>query len=137
MGGVLILDVREWEATRERKLAEPLFRKSVDTHRGKLTFTSYTDVDLENQQLLLSEAHTLFDDAGEHSSEYRFVMRPWTRTELDSALTKAGFDRIVYFGAYDSGVCPGATDRLVAVSQLERVGATFISGSPWPDHPPG
>jgi len=118
-GGVLILDVREWEATRERKLAEPLFRKSVDTHRGKLTFTSDTDVDPENQQLLLSETHTLVDDSGARSSQYQFAMRCWTRTELESALMKAGFGRIAYFGAYDSKVGAGATDRLVAVSQWE------------------
>ena len=32
--GVLILDVREWEATRDRKQREPVFRKSVLTDRG-------------------------------------------------------------------------------------------------------
>ena len=29
-----------------------------------------------------------------------------------------GFRNIRYFGAYDQGVEPGATDRLVAVAQL-------------------
>ena len=33
-GGLLILDVREWEATQDRKQREPLFRKSVETDRG-------------------------------------------------------------------------------------------------------
>jgi hypothetical protein len=32
--GVLILDVREWEATRDRKQPEPVFRKSVLTDRA-------------------------------------------------------------------------------------------------------
>jgi SAM-dependent methyltransferase len=117
-GGVLILDVREWEATKERKLREPLFRKSVVTGRGTLTFTSYTDVDMDNQQLILSESHALVDDAGEHSSNYQFVMRCWTSAELDRALERAGFGDIAHHGAYDRSVEFGATDRLVAVSQL-------------------
>jgi SAM-dependent methyltransferase len=116
-GGVLILDVREWEGTKERKLREPLFRKSVETSRGKLTFTSYTEVDLEHQQLLVSETHTVVDGSGEHSSDYRFVMRCWNRAELDAALVGAGFDSIAHYGAYDPSVPAGATDRLVAVSQ--------------------
>jgi SAM-dependent methyltransferase len=65
--GILILDVREWEATRDRKQREPLFRKSVETDRGKLTFTSTTELDPERHQLLLSETHTLANDAGERS----------------------------------------------------------------------
>ena len=117
-GGVLILDVREWEATKERKQREPLFRKRVETERGKLTFTSVTELDPDRRQLVLSETHTLVDDAGEHSSDYRFVMRCWTRPELDSILERGGFGPVEYFGAYDPAVDAGATDRLVAVAQL-------------------
>ena len=116
--GVLILDVREWEATRERKEREPVFRKSVLTERGTLTFTSITELDPERQQLLLSETHSLVNDAGEHSSDYRFVMRCWTRTELASVFERSGFGSVSYFGAYDAAVHAGATDRLVAVAQL-------------------
>jgi hypothetical protein len=117
-GGVLILDVREWEATKDRKQREPLFRKSVDTDRGKLTFTSITELDPDRQQLLLSETHTLVNDAGEHSSDYRFVMRCWTRGELGSLLEHGGFGSIQCFGAYDPGIHAEATDRLIAVAQL-------------------
>ena len=116
--GVLILDVREWEATKDRKQREPLFRKRVATDRGMLTFTSTTALDSEHQQLLLSETHTLVNDAGEHSSDYRFVMRCWTKRELEAGLARAGFGSVAYFGAYDRTVCAGATDRLVAVAQL-------------------
>jgi SAM-dependent methyltransferase len=116
--GVLILDVREWEATRERKRREPVFRKSVATNRGRLTFTSTTELDLERRQLLLSETHTLVNDAGERSSDYRFVMRCWTRGELESALEKSGLDLVSYFGSYDPSVQAGTTDRLIAVAQL-------------------
>src|SRR5262249_39759608 len=58
-GGVLILDVREWEATAARKDREPLFRKRVDTDRGRLTFTSVTDLDPPTRRLLVKETHTL------------------------------------------------------------------------------
>jgi SAM-dependent methyltransferase len=116
--GVLILDVREWEATRDRKQREPVFRKSVATDRGTLTFTSITDLDPERHQLLLSETHTLVDDAGEHSSDYRFVMRCWTRSELESVFVRNGFMSVAYFGAYDPAIHAGATDRLVAVAPL-------------------
>jgi len=119
--GVLILDVREWEATKDRKRREPVFRKSVLTDRGQLTFTSTTELDLDGQQLLLSETHTLVNDAGEHTSDYRFVMRCWTRTELKSVLERGGFGTVAYFGAYDPAIHAGATDRLVAVAQLSDV----------------
>jgi SAM-dependent methyltransferase len=116
--GVLILDVREWEATRDRKQREPVFRKSVETDRGKLTFTSTTELDSKRHELLVSETHTLVNDAGEHSSDYRFVMRCWTRRELESIFVRSGFSSVAYFGAYDPAVPAGATDRLVAVAQL-------------------
>ena len=119
-GGVLILDVREWEATHERKRREPIFRKRVATNRGTLTFASDTEIDTENHQLIVSERHVLVDDRGEHASDYRFVMRCWTRGELETALGRSGFGAIAYHGAYDRSVDAGATDRLVAISQLSR-----------------
>jgi SAM-dependent methyltransferase len=119
--GVLILDVREWEATKVRKQREPVFRKTVATDRGTLTFTSITELDPQRQQLLLSETHTLVDGTGEHSSDYRFVMRCWTKNELESVLERGGFGSVVYFGAYNPAVHAGATDRLVAVAQLSDV----------------
>ncbi|HLG59170.1 MAG TPA: methyltransferase domain-containing protein [Vicinamibacterales bacterium] len=118
--GVLILDVREWEASAARKDREPVFRKSVDTDRGTLTFTSITELDRENRRLLLSERHTLVTDGQERSSDYQFVMRCWTREELKSGLARAGFGKVAYFGAYDAAVDVGGTDRLVAVAQLSR-----------------
>ena len=42
------------------------------------------------------------------------VATPTMRDEL----TRHGFRNIKYFGAYDQGVEPGATDRLVAVAHL-------------------
>jgi hypothetical protein len=115
--GVLILDVREWGASLERKSREPLFRKRVSTDRGELTFTSITALDAERRQLLISERHELIGQGGERVSDYRFVMRCWERAELDLLLARHGFGRVSFFGAYDPNIASGATDRLVVVAQ--------------------
>lgn len=119
--GVLILDVREWAASLERKTREPLFRKRVSTDRGELTFTSVTALDPENRHLLISERHELIEQGEERVSDYHFVMRCWERAELNGILARHGFGEISCFGAYDPSVAVGATDRIVAVAQ--RVGA--------------
>ena len=116
--GVLILDVREWEPTALRKAREPLFRKRVETARGKLTFTSVTRLDPANRRLLITERHTLDDGREEHSHDHSFVMRCWERDELLSHLQACGFTSLDWFGAYDPAVLPRSADRLVVVGQL-------------------
>jgi SAM-dependent methyltransferase len=116
--GVIILDVREWGASAERKAREPLFRKRVSTDLGELTFTSVTELDRENRQLLISERHALVHRGVERVSDYQFIMRCWDRRELSAALARHGFGSIAYFGAYDPHIEAGATDRLVAVAQV-------------------
>jgi SAM-dependent methyltransferase len=115
--GTLILDVREWAASVERKTREPLFRKRVSTERGELTFTSVTAVEHGNRQLQISERHELVTGSEAHVSDYNFVMRCWERDELDILLARHHFGEISWFGAYDPGVPAGATDRLVVVAQ--------------------
>jgi SAM-dependent methyltransferase len=116
--GALILDVREWGASAERKTREPLFRKRVSTDRGELTFTSVTELDAEHRLLLISERHELVGRGDERVSDYQFVMRCWERGELGMLFARHGFGNIQCFGAYDHSVELGATDRLVAVAQL-------------------
>jgi SAM-dependent methyltransferase len=116
--GALILDVREWGASAERKTREPLFRKRVSTDRGELTYTSVTELDAERRLLLISERHELVRRGDERVSDYQFVMRCWEREELGMLFARHGFGNIQYFGAYDHRVAVGATDRLVAVVQL-------------------
>ena len=116
--GALILDVREWGASAERKTREPLFRKRVSTDRGELTFTSVTELDAGHRLLLISERHELVGQSGERVSDYQFVMRCWECEELGMLFARHGFGNIQYFGAYDHSVALGATDRLVAVAQL-------------------
>ena len=116
--GALILDVREWAASAERKTREPLFRKRVFTDRGELTFTSVTELDAEHRLLLLSERHELVWRGDKRVSDYEFVMRCWEREELGALFARHGFGNVQYFGAYDHSVELGSTDRLVAVAQL-------------------
>jgi SAM-dependent methyltransferase len=116
-GGVLILDVREWSASMERKIREPLFRKRVSTGRGELTFTSITSVDPDKHQLLIAERHELSRDGKDRVSDYRFVMRCWDAWELNMLFGGHGFENVSWFGAYDPALAVGATDRLVAVAQ--------------------
>lgn len=115
--GVLILDVRDWPASLERKRVEPIFRKRVSTDRGELTFTSITALDRENRQLLISERHELVGPAGQTAADYHFVMRCSEQAELETLLGRHGFGTISCFGAYDPYVPAGATDRLVLVAQ--------------------
>jgi SAM-dependent methyltransferase len=115
--GVLILDVRDWGRSVERKTREPRFRKRVSTDRGELTFTSVTALDPENRQLLISERHELIGEGGKWASDYHFVMRCWERAELEMLLARHGFGKVSYFGAYDLSIAVGATDRLVAVAK--------------------
>ena len=115
--GVLILDVRDWSVSVERKTREPLFRKRVSTDQGELTFTSVTALDPENRQLLISERHELSGPGGDRASDYDFVMRCWERAELDMLLARHGFGKVSYSGAYDLEVAVGATDRLVVVAE--------------------
>ena len=112
--GALILDVREWAASAERKTREPLFRKRVSTEQGELTFTSVTALDAEHRLLLISEHHELVGQGDERVSDYQFVMRCWERDELGMLFARHGFGNIQHFGAYDHSVKVGATDRLVA-----------------------
>jgi SAM-dependent methyltransferase len=119
-GGVLVLDVRDWDATATRKARNPLFKKSVDTDRGRLTFTSVAALDAQDHQMTLSERHLLEFNGHEHYRDYEFVMRCWTPEELRSLLHLNGFHSVSYFGAYDPTVAQGLTDRLVAVAQLSE-----------------
>jgi hypothetical protein len=115
-GGAVVLDVREWETTARRKIREPVFEKTIETPRGSLTFQSVTRVDPGTRRLLVEERHTLRAGSVESVSAYDFQMRCWTREELEARMSRAGFGRVEFFGAYDRGTPFGATDRLVCVA---------------------
>jgi SAM-dependent methyltransferase len=114
--GVLLLDVRDWEATARRRTIEPVHEKTVETVRGRLVYRGAVRLDHARQRMLVAERHTLTTDGGTTSANYDFVMRCWTRSELDELLAHAGFVSVEYRGAYDPTVPLGSTDRIVAVA---------------------
>jgi glycine/sarcosine N-methyltransferase len=115
-GGVIILDVRDWQSTVARKMDNPVFEKVVETERGRLTFRSETKMLIERQILVISEIHILESLAGSLIAPYKCTMRCWTQQELAECLGAAGFRSIQYFGDYDTSKAVGTTDRIVAVA---------------------
>ncbi|HEY7653515.1 MAG TPA: class I SAM-dependent methyltransferase [Methylomirabilota bacterium] len=116
--GALLLDVRDWDATVARKTAEPVSEKRVDTPRGRLVFRTVSRLDPATRRLLVSERHTLAGLSGETTAAHEFVMRCWTREELDAGLRAAGFDSVEYSTTYEGAPPVGAGDRLVAAASL-------------------
>jgi len=119
-GGVLVLDVRDWDATLRRKSAEPVYERTVETERGRLTFRSETRLEVATQRMLIAERHALTRGGDTHEATHDFVMRCWTRDELQQRLGEAGFVSVECRGAYDDAVPLGATDRIVAVAGMLR-----------------
>src|SRR5262245_49889854 len=117
-GGVLILDVRDWQTTVARKRQEPVFEHSVVTPRGTLTFRSVPQLDPRQHQLRVAERHTLSTEASETVATYDFAMRCWTQEEWQHHLTQAEFGAIVYLGGYAPTAPVGASDRLVSIASF-------------------
>ena len=115
-GGVLVVDVRDWDATARRKTIDPVHERTIESPRGRLTFRSETRLDHARRRLLVAERHGLTSGGVTRTEDYEFVMRCWTRPELEAGLRAAGFTRIELLGAYEAGVAAGATDRLVAIA---------------------
>ena len=102
-GGVLLVDVRDWDGSVEHYRAKPAHRVSAQSPRGRVTFASETEVDLERRLLLVRERIALEGDV----ESSNFTMRPWTREELLGLLRAAGFGQIA---AADLGA---RADRIV------------------------
>lgn len=115
-GGAVVLDVREWEATARRKTREPVHERTVQTVHGTLTFRSETRLDHATRRLLITERHVLTSPGRTTSADYDFVMRGWTRDELDALVAAAGFTAVEYQASFDPTSPVGSTDRLVVVA---------------------
>jgi SAM-dependent methyltransferase len=115
-GGVLVLDVRDWEASVRRKTREPVHEQRVETGQGTLVFRSETRLDPATRQMQIAERHTLMVAGATTVADHAFVMRCWTRDELDALLAAAGFVASEYRGAYDGATPVGMTDRLIVAA---------------------
>jgi hypothetical protein len=72
---------------------------------------------VRKERLLISERHTLTTESGETVATHEFVMRCWTRDELDCGLRAAGFEAMEYAGTYE-GAPAGVGDRIVVAASL-------------------
>jgi SAM-dependent methyltransferase len=72
-GGILILDVRDWDRSVARKQREPVFSKVVRVDHGELTFTSITD-------------RKGLEPAASHAVSTAVVRRPWLQPEVRCGL---------------------------------------------------
>jgi glycine/sarcosine N-methyltransferase len=115
-GGALVLDVREWEATARRKTREPVHERTVRTVDGTLTFRSESRLDRATRRLLITERHVLRCAERTTSADHDFVMRCWTRDELDALIAAAGFTAVEYQASFDRASPVGSTDRIVVVA---------------------
>jgi SAM-dependent methyltransferase len=117
-GGVLVLDVRDWDETVRRKTADPVHVRTIETERGRVTFRSQTRLEAATRRLLIDERHAVEAGGATHAATHAFTMRCWTREELAQRLAEAGFAPPECRGAYADGVPLGATDRIVAVAGM-------------------
>jgi SAM-dependent methyltransferase len=119
-GGVLLFDVRDWAASLAGKTAQPVSERHVATPRGPLVFRSVIRLDPATRQLLVAERHTLTTGSGEVTASCDFVMRCWSRDELEGLLRAAGFEGLEFAGTYEGGPL-GVGDRIVvAASRAAR-----------------
>ncbi|HEU5194208.1 MAG TPA: class I SAM-dependent methyltransferase [Methylomirabilota bacterium] len=117
-GGVLVLDVRDWDETVRRRGADPVHLRTVETARGRLTFRSETRLEPATRRMVMAERHVLESGGVTHTETHAFTMRCWTRAELEQRLAEAGFARPECRAAYAEGAPLGATDRIVAVAGM-------------------
>src|SRR4030095_12939404 len=73
------------------RTCDPGQEKTVETPRGRLVYRGTVRLDHARRRMLVTERHTLTTDGGTTSADYDFVMRGWTRSELDELLAHAGF----------------------------------------------
>ena len=118
-GGVLVLDVRDWNATVRAKSLRPVHERTVSTERGTLTFHSQTRLEPATRRMLISERHVLAAGSESHTQTYEFVMGCWTRDELCARLTDAGFGTMVFHAGY-TALASEPPDRIVTVARRGR-----------------
>jgi len=115
-GGILMADVRDWDASVSRYAGTAGFVRSVPVEDGILRFRSMTMPEPERRVLRIQEHLVLQRGDEEVEESYEFLMRPWSREELEERLRAAGFEALT--------VRPGPAgdaraDRLLVTARLE------------------
>jgi SAM-dependent methyltransferase len=113
-GGVLVADVRDWETSVDRYARSGGTVRSMPVEGGRLIFRSETVPDHERRLLLIRE-RLVVERGGEGEEHvYDFVMRPWSRAELEERLAAARFEAI----KVEPGGGEARADRLLVTARL-------------------
>jgi SAM-dependent methyltransferase len=112
--GVLLADVREWEATAVRYANEPPHAHSVNLRGRTLQFSSATTLDSGRHLMQVHEHYVGTVDGIEVNESCDFEMRCWTAEELRSYIAAAGFTDLELRRGAEAGIAP---DRLLVVAR--------------------
>jgi SAM-dependent methyltransferase len=119
-GGILILDVREWNGTVARYTKNSSHFKVVEIPNGRLQFRSETALVHESHRLRISERFEVEQRGVRASSENEFTMRCWTSDEIASYLAMADLDQLGVSATYGEGD-RAWSDRLVVIGRKRIV----------------
>ena len=114
-GGVLVVDVRDWERSAARYEGGREARRSASGPDGAVVeLRSRTRLDPARRQLLVDERIDVFSGGESHTTRHEFRMRCWTCDELTGGLGEASFASI---DLVDPAVAGAREDRIVAVAR--------------------
>jgi SAM-dependent methyltransferase len=114
-GGVLVLDVRDWDASQARYTRNPAHERVVELEgAGTLTFRSETTPDSGSRTLRVRERFLVEFAEQEVDFANDFEMRCWSAPELDALARTAGFRSPELTPNVEGTGARG--DRLVAVA---------------------
>ena len=119
-GGVLIVDVRDREASIERITRQPLVQHVVDLARGTLRYRSDRRIDAAAGLIVSEERFELTTPAGVERASAAFAMRPWSPDELRAHLTRAGFEDIDCQTGWRRRAGDTVTDRIFCTASRKR-----------------
>ncbi len=107
--GVLLADVRDWQATAARYATQSSHDLSVDDAGWELRFSSATSLDHERHVMRVRERYRGTVDGVEVDESYDFRMRCWTPEHVTAYAAEAGFASLDIQRGAKAGV---AADRL-------------------------
>jgi SAM-dependent methyltransferase len=111
-GGVVLLDVRDRDASVRRYDRGRAFEASARRGRDELTFTSTTIAGPEEGELIATERWHGLASGRPVDLKDTFRMRSWTPAELESRALAAGFQSVEFLDGEAAGA---RSDRLVAL----------------------
>ncbi len=112
-GGLLMLDLREAEASRQR--ADGVWRISEVTGENGSAFRFSSRPSWDAGLIVVDERYEMIDGptSAAPPRQYRFHMRPWTGAEIEDRLRLAGYAQI----DVESGVGRRTSDRLFVTAR--------------------